>query len=190
LPPALLLSSFFMPINFYSFYRAKHKLQDASSVSRNETHTGSKNPFLFRSSFLCPSFLLYFIIPNFSHFCPHTLPFSISTNFFFLALFCPLSFDISYTISVSLNCTNTVTWQQSLAHHWHVYRSVQDVCWMRTAIFWCSLVSRIWCQSKAEVDLLPFSLCISVHSINLPSCTDRDGQMTHTIRWQAFWIPY
>jgi hypothetical protein len=61
---------------FILFYRARHKLQDASSVSRNETHTSAQNPSLFFSySFFCPSFLLYFIIPNFSHF----LSISIST---------------------------------------------------------------------------------------------------------------
>jgi hypothetical protein len=36
--------------------------------------------------------------------------------------------------------------------------------------------------SKAEVALPPAYLCISVRSLNLPSCPDRDGQMTSTIR--------
>jgi len=64
---------FLLPINLCYFYRARHKLQDACSVSRNETHTGAQNSFLFCASFFCPSFFLYFIIPNFSHFCPSPL---------------------------------------------------------------------------------------------------------------------
>jgi hypothetical protein len=103
---------FFLPTNFCSFHRAKHKLQDASSVSPNETHTGAQNSFLFFSSFFCPSFLLYFIIPNFSHFCPPPLLFG--SHHFSLPLFCPLSLFISYIFYVSLNCSIQVTLQQNI----------------------------------------------------------------------------
>ena len=51
---------------------------------------------------------------------------------------------------------------------WQLYHSVQDMCWMWTVMFCCSLVSPIQCLIRSRSRLAP---CFFMHFCPLTKCT-------------------
>lgn len=94
---------FFSFINFFSFYRTRHKLQRAACVLRSETY-----PYP-RASSTITSFCLHFITRNFSEF--YSPPFQLPPFISFLTG--PLqSMSMENIFHLHLNCDIQFTRQQ------------------------------------------------------------------------------